>query len=142
MNTNYSICLKSVIFIFACLDWCGNPQDLKQMYKLTTCAIAENIAFDINKLKSGSRKERRVLSIQFQDIVNRIKNSYSPFLLVDYPDLKSNEEISKISKYVLSLIDITNNGFTFNFNGFRGEPLTSSVVLDTPLMSCSDDVPF
>lgn len=142
LNTNYSTCLKSVIFIFACLDWYGNPQDLKNMYKLTTCAIAENIAIDINKLTSGGRKGRRVLSIKFQDLVDRIKNTFSPFLLLDYPDLKSNEEISKISKYVLSLIDITNNGFTFNFNGFRGEPLTSSVALDTPLMSCSDDIPF
>ena len=142
MNTNYSICLKSVIFIFACLDWYGNEQDLKQMYKLTTCAIAENIAIDINKLSSGDRKERTRLSIQFQDLVNRIKSSCSPFLLVDYHDFKSNEEISKISKYVLSLIDIKNNGFTFNFNGFRGEPLTSCIALESQLMSCSDELPF
>ena len=142
LNTNYSTCLKSVIFIYACLDWYGNPQDLKKMHKLTTCAIAENIAIDINKLTSGDRKERRALSIQFQDLADRIKNPFNPFLLVDYPDLKSNEEISKISKYVLSFIDIKNNGFTFDFNGFRGEPLTSSVALDSPLMSCSDDLPF
>lgn len=142
MNTNYSICLKSVIFILACLDWHGNEQDLKQMYKLTTCAIAENIAIDINKLTSGNRKERRRFSIQFQDLVHRIKNSCSPFLLLDYPDLKSNEEISKISKYVLSFIDIKYNGFTFDFNGFRGEPLTSRIAVETSLMSCSDDIPF
>ena len=79
----------------------------------------------INKLKRFQKKE--ILSIQFQDLANRIKNSNSPFLLVDYPDLKSNKEISKISEYVLSKLNINSNGFTFNFNGFRGEPLTTGV---------------
>tara|TARA_B100002019_G_C21228774_1_gene578884 strand:- start:182 stop:1438 length:1257 start_codon:yes stop_codon:yes gene_type:complete len=143
VSKNYSICLKSLIFIFACLDWQDSEHDVKKMYKLTTCAIAENIAININKLKNGDPKERRRLSIQFQDLVNRIKNSFSPFLLVDYPDLKSNKEISKISEYVLSKLNINSNGFTFNFNGFRGEPLTTGVTLYSPLMTNTDnDIPF
>jgi hypothetical protein len=142
LNKNYPICLRSLIFIYACLDWDGNITDCKKMYKLTTCAIAENIAISTDNLPLGTRKRRKVSNL-FQDLANRIKDSYNPFLLANYPNLKANEEINKISKHVMTHLHKNNGSFIFKFNDYNGEPLTSELKLHSTLMESSlDDIPF
>ena len=112
------------------------------MYRLTTCAIAENMVINIDNLSLGSRNRRRISNL-FQDLANKIKDSYNPFLLTNYPNLKANEEINKISKHVMTHLHKNISSFIFNFDGFNGETITSGVTLHSPLMDSSlHDIPF
>ena len=91
LSPNYPVCLKSIVFSFACLTWEGELNNFTdKMESLTVALVADGIAKKIDG--QHSRKHNFVLNA-FEELSSRIKKKHNPFALVT---IKNDSQIGAI----------------------------------------------
>ena len=119
LSPDYPMCLKSIVFSFACLTWEGELNNFTdKMESLTVALVADGIA---NKIDGQhSRKHNFVLNA-FEELSSRIQKKHNPFALVT---IKNDSQIcatlNEIIECVFNLINFKKGCFEYSFQDYAG----------------------
>ena len=140
LSPNYPICLKSIVFSFACLSWEGELNSLTdKMESLTVALVADGIA---EKIDGQQSKKHNFILNAFSELSARIKKKHNPFALVA---IKNDSEIgatlNEIIEHVFNLINFKKGCFEYSYQDFAGNTKHTKAKIHHTLLSYLD-IPF
>ena len=140
LSPNYPVCLKSIVFSFACLTWEGELNNFTdKMESLTVALVADGIAKKIDG--QHSRKHNFVLNA-FEELSSRIKKKHNPFALVTIKnDSQIGAILNEIIERVFNLINFQKGCFEYSYQDFAGNTKHTKAKINNFLLE-HIDIPF